>query len=311
VADVRSLLEPQLIGPTTHVLITPLEHKPNTHPPALQRHPQEFYMSTTKPTVLLFAFPDPPNAPSGSGYCQKVETFLRFTSTPYELRASSPNLAPKGKLPYAEIYQAESNPQPEIIPDSHFIIRHLISKGISSDPDQSLTMAQKAESRAFQAYIEETMYTAIVYERWCIDENYATLVTEVFTKISWLLRPAITWFIRRTVRNGLWGHGMGRHSIEEVMILQREAAEALDARLDGRVYFHGDENPSGVDLILVAFLANSLGTQANPHWKELILKSPNLVAFVKRLTKSLFPEYETLLRELEDAERRLGLADAS
>lgn len=105
------------------------------------------------------------------------------------------------------------------------------------------------------------MYAAIVYERWCIDENYATLVTEVFTKISWLLRPAIAWFIRRTVRNGLWGHGirMGWHSVEEVMILQREPAEALDARLDGRVYFHEDENPSGMDLILVAFLVNSLG----------------------------------------------------
>ena len=73
------------------------------------------------------------------------------------------------------------------------------------------------------------MYAAIVYERWCIDENYATLVTEVFTKISWLLRPAIAWFIRRTLRNG-----MRRHSVEEVM-LQREAVEALDARLDGRV----------------------------------------------------------------------------
>ena len=52
---------------------------------------------------------------------------------------------------------------------------------------------------------------------------------------------------------------MGWHSVEEVMILQREPAETLDARLDGRVYFHEDENPSGMDLILVAFLVNSLG----------------------------------------------------
>jgi hypothetical protein len=55
--------------------------------------------------------------------------------------------------------------------------------------------------------------------------------------------------------------------VEEVKILQKEAAEALEARLEGRVYFHGDEKPSTIDLILAAFLANGLGTEANPHWK--------------------------------------------
>jgi glutathione S-transferase len=273
-------------------------------------------MSTAKPTVILFGFPNPPNAPSASGYCQKVETFLRFTSTPYELRATRPGLAPKGKLPYAEIYhssQSQSDHKPEIIPDSHFIIRHLISQGISSDPDQlaGLTAIQKADSRAWQAYIEETLYASIVYERWCIDENYATLVTELFGSIPWPIRPAIAWFFRRTVKNGLWGHGVGRHSIEEVKILQKEAAEALEARLEGRVYFHGDENPSQIDLIVVAFLANSLGTKANPYWKELVFKRPNIIAFVKRLTKSLFPEYESLLRELESAEGQLDQNDTA
>jgi glutathione S-transferase len=121
----------------------------------------------------------------------------------------------------------------------------------------------------------------------------------------------MAWFFRRTVKNGLWGHGVGRHSIEEVKILQKEAAEALEARLEGRVYFHGDENPSQIDLIVVAFLANSLGTKANPYWKELVFKRPNIIAFVKRLTKSLFPEYESLLRELESAEGQLDQNDTA
>jgi glutathione S-transferase len=266
-------------------------------------------MSTDKPTVILFGFPNYPNAPSGACYCQKVEAFLRFTSTPYELRATSPGKAPKGKLPYAEIYHPKStNPTPEIVPDSHFIIRHLISQGISDDPDLSagLTAVQRAESRAWQAYIEEVMYPSVVYEQWCIDKNYTTLVSEAFGKIPSLLRPVIAWFIRRHIRSGLWGKGIGRHSVAEVETLQKEAVEALETRLEGRVYFHGDEKPSGIDLILVSFLQSGLVTEWNPHWIGLFLKSPNLVAFAKRLTKSLFPEYEVMLGKLEDAEARLG-----
>jgi len=270
-------------------------------------------MPTAEPTVILFGFPYPPNTPSGSGYCQKVEVFLRYASIPYELRATRPDKAPKGKLPYVEIYNRESksaNPKPEIVPDSHFIIHRLISQGIVDDPDLSagLTAVQKAESRAWQAYIEEFMHPSMIYERWCIDENYAMLVSDIFANIPWPLRPIITWFIRRIVTNGLWVHGIGRHSVAEVETLQKEAVEALEARLEGRVYFHGGDKPSGIDLILVAFLQSGLAKKWNPHWSGLFIKSPNLVAFTKRLTKPLFPEYEVMLGELEDAEAQLGQA---
>jgi hypothetical protein len=40
----------------------------------------------------------------------------------------------------------------------------------------------------------------------------------------------------------------------------------------------------------------------------LFLKSPNLVAFTKRLKESLFPEYEVMIGELNDAEQKLGKA---
>lgn len=260
-------------------------------------------MSETTPNIILFGFPKPPGGPSISGFCQKLETFLRFTSTPYELRDARPSDAPKGKLPYVEIRHS-SNTTPEVLADSHFIIRHLIAQGISSDPDQlaELTTAQKAESRAWQAYIEEKLYPAVVYERWYIDENYATLVSQLFGNIPWPLRPAIAWYIRRAIMSSFWAVGIGRHSPEDVKFLQKEAVEALETRLEGRIYFHGDKKPSEIDLIVFAFLANNLGTKTNPHWAGLVLKSPNIVAFLKRLTKSIFPEYETLLHELETAE---------
>lgn len=259
-------------------------------------------MSTDKAPVVFYVFPSAPKTPSPSGYCQKLETFLRFTSTPYETRITRPSLAPKGKLPYVEIL-VPSQSNPEIVADSHFIICKLISQGISTDPDVTagLTPAQKADSRAWQAYFDDTIYVCVVYERWFVDKNFDTLVAEGFGAVPWPIRSALTWYMRRSVKGSLWGHGIGRHSEEEVMTLQREAVEALEARLEGLAYFHSDKTPSRIDLTVFGFLANSLGTEANPHWKSLVLKSPRITGFVKRFTESLFPEYEALLGELEDA----------
>jgi Glutathione S-transferase N-terminal domain/Glutathione S-transferase, C-terminal domain len=263
---------------------------------------------STKPTVILYAFARPPKTPSKSSYCQKLEAFLKLNSTPYELRPAIPFNAPKGKLPYVEIYHPPTNPNPKVLADSHFIIHHLIAEGISGDVNQlaGLTKVQKAESRAWQAYIEETLSPSMVYERWYGDKNFDTFVAEEFGSVPWLIRPAVAWYLRRVSRNGLWGQGIGRHSMEEVKILQEEAVEVLDARLEGRVYFHGDEKPSEIDLILYGSLVSAIATEANPQLKELILKSPVLVAFVKRLTKSLFPEYDGLLHVLESAEGKWG-----
>lgn len=263
---------------------------------------------STKPTVILYAFARPPKTPSKSSYCQKLEAFLKLNSTPYELRPAIPFNAPKGKLPYVEIYHPPTNPNPKVLADSHFIIHHLIAEGISGDVNQlaGLTKVQKAESRAWQAYIEETLSPSMVYERWYGDKNFDTFVAEEFGSVPWLIRPAVAWYLRRVSRNGLRGQGIGRHSMEEVKILQEEAVEVLDARLEGRVYFHGDEKPSEIDLILYGSLVSAIATEANPQLKELILKSPVLVAFVKRLTKSLFPEYDGLLHVLESAEGKWG-----
>jgi len=270
-------------------------------------------MSTTDTIVAVFGFPNTPNKPSISIYCQKVETFLRHTSTSYELCSGSPAKGPKGKVPWVEIrHPAESQPnsdaKTETISDSHFIIRHLIAQGISSDPNQlaGLTAVQKAESRAWQAYIEETLSPCTAYERWCMDENHATLVSEIFGNISWPLRSFIAWFVTRKVKSSMWVRGIGRHSVDEVKSLQREGIEALEARLEGQVYFHGDDKPSDIDLIVFAFLATSLSSKANPHWKELVLKSKKIVTFAIRLTKTLFPEYEELLHELGSAEERIN-----
>ena len=254
----------------------------------------------SSPHVALFGVPKEPNCPSSSGFCQKLETFLRYGKISYEHRDTYPFKAPKGKVPYAEITH---DGQKVTVADSHFIIQYLVENGLIKDPDElaSLTTVQMAESRAFQAYVEEMLYYAIVYDRWYIDANYAVTAQETFGSLWWPLRPLLSWVMRRRVTGVLYSAGMGRHSPEEVHRLQREAFEALETKYAGRKYFHGGNLPSRIDLTVYGFLANIVMTGGSPYFTGLICGSTVLRPFVEEMTGSLFPEYEDLLGKIRSS----------
>jgi len=253
---------------------------------------------SSPPHVVLLGARKKPNVPSLSGFCQKLETFLRFSGISYDLGDSNPFKAPKGKIPYAEITH---DGRTVTVPDSHFIILYLIEHDLIKDPDvlADLTTAQRAESRAFQAYMEEVLYIAIVHDRWRLDENYATTTREAYGDMPWPLRSVMSWVIWRRVNTMLYGGGIGRHSPEEVQFLQKEAFEALEAKFAEHKYFHGDERPSRIDLTVYGFLANILSTEGNPYFTNMVMKSTVLRSFVEQMTTSLFPEYEELLRKVD------------
>lgn len=255
---------------------------------------------TSSPHVVLLGVPKRPKHPSSSGFCQKLEVFLRYSKISYELRDTYPFKAPKGKVPYAEITH---DGQTVTLPDSHFIIQYLVEKALIKDPDElaGLTAAQKADSRAFQAYIEEVMYLAIVYDRWYLDENYAITSREEFGNLPWPLGPFLSWYFRRRIKGGLYSAGVGRHSPEEVHRLQKEAFEALETKYAEHKYFHGGELPSRIDLTAYGFLANILSTDTNPYFADLVLRSTVLRRFVRDMTQSLFPEYGDLAGRVQES----------
>jgi len=253
---------------------------------------------TNTPHVVLLGVPKKSNCPSTSGFCQKLETFLRYSKISYELRDTYPYNAPKGKVPYAEITH---DGRTVTVADSHFVVQYLVENGLIKDPDElaGLTKAQRAESRAFQAYIEEVLYPAIVYDRWYIDENYAITAEEAFGDTTRPLRWFLAWYFRRRVTAGLYSAGIGRHSPEEVHRLQKEALDALEAKYAEHKYVHAGELPSRIDLTLYGFLANILSQNGNPYFVGLVLESAVLKTFVKEMTTLLFPEYEQLLAKVE------------
>ncbi|EIN05185.1 hypothetical protein PUNSTDRAFT_92068 [Punctularia strigosozonata HHB-11173 SS5] len=246
-------------------------------------------------SVVIHGFSKPSaNIPSASGYCQKLETFLRAVGSPsYELADAVPFTAPKGKLPWATITTPGSS---QVIPDSHYIVRHLIASGLSPDPDASLTPAERADSRAWQAWVEELVYPAVVSTRWLRPANYAIVKHELSAPAP--VKPVIAWIIYRRIKTGLTGHGVARHSDEEVDVLLKEYVDALDARLSAAKseFFHGGEEPTMVDIVTWSFLVNSLALQSNPEFNVLILGKPRLMRYVVALAKKWFPEYESIIK---------------
>lgn len=241
--------------------------------------------------LQLCVFKKEHDKPSGSGYCQKLETFLRASDyRDYEVKFTTQFTAPKGKLPYINI---DGKP----VADSHFIIRYLIREDKVRDLDASLSLAQKAESRAWQAYIEELIYPATVWTRVYTPVNQAALMKEACANVPFILRPLVTLLIPGRIKKGLRAHGVGRHTPEEVDSILEDFISNLVVRLKETEgdFFHGS-TPTIIDTIVYGFLVNALATQSNPGYTSLILESRDLREYIARGTRLWFPEYTRTLQ---------------
>jgi glutathione S-transferase len=90
----------------------------------------------------------------------KVETWLRMAGIPYEPRAiGGPPKSTTGKVPYIE------RPDGSRLSDSTVIIDTL-ARERNVTLDDGLTAEERALSTAIQRTFEESLYFAVLYERW-------------------------------------------------------------------------------------------------------------------------------------------------
>jgi hypothetical protein len=256
-------------------------------------------MAEPKQAIVLCGFPKPATSPSSSGFCQKLELYLRVASVTYTHEETFPFSSPTGKLPYARIGG-------EVVADSHDVIRRLIGAGLARDLNSGLTAAQAAESRAWQAYVEELLYPRVVYERWCVDANFTTLAAELGATmpLPWPLSWLLPRFFRRRIGGRLAAMGVGDRGQGQVLGAIEAAVRDVEARLGGAgrgVFFFGREAPAEVDVGVGGFMMNVLSCAHNPTAAAAVLASPRILALTRRLTEDHFPEYEDLLRLLRGA----------
>ena len=158
--------------------------------------------------------------PNPSPFCIKLETYLKMTGLPHEvIREADTRKGPKKKIPFVE-------DDGELIGDSEFIIEHLRRKHGDS-VDGGLDDAQRAQSYVLTRMLHDSTYWVLLHCRWVDPAGWAAVSTELFSSLPAPLRPILPPIIRRSLAKSVRAHGLGRHSVDEIMGVGQADMQAL------------------------------------------------------------------------------------
>jgi len=231
--------------------------------------------------ITLHQFPPAFKLPNASPFCMKLELYLRMAGLPYRNRYTLElHRAPKGKLPWID-------DDGTAVADSGLIIDYLKRK--FGDPlDGKLNQLQSAQALVMTRLFEEHLYWAVLYDRWIGAVGWEMTRQAFFGRLHWPLRVIVPWIARRGVRAELHGHGMGRHTQEQIHALGIADVDALAALLGDQTYFLG-EHPTSMDAVAAAFLANILMVPLETPIKAAAARHANLAAYCQRMAQEYFP----------------------
>jgi glutathione S-transferase len=230
--------------------------------------------------IKLYQFAPAWDVPNLSPFCVKVETYLRMAALPYEVIAAIPLQGPKGQLPFIE-------DNGKRIGDSQFIVEYL-KQTYGDRVDGHLTPAERAASNAMQRLIENHLGWAFVFARFGKrDENWAENKRAIFGKLPPVVRDLVAAVARRQILKEMRGHGMGRHTEEEIYLLGRQDLDALSDYLGAKSWFMG-EQPSTLDASAFGLLANILWVPIESPLKEHLSSLRNLTAFCERVRERYY-----------------------
>ncbi len=233
--------------------------------------------------IKLYQFEAAFGLPNGSPFCMKLETWLRMAQLPFEtppFTLHDLRMAPKGKMPYIK-------DGARTLADSSFIIDYL--KTTYGDRlDGWLSAEQRAVALAFQRLLEENLYWAVVHTRWIESEGWKQTRPAFFGKLPLPLKWIIPPLARRGLRQQMQGHGIGRHSAEEIYAIGQRDITALADFLGDKRYFLGQQ-PCSLDATVYAFLANLLWVPVESALKQHAKQYPQLEAYCQRMRSQYYP----------------------
>jgi glutathione S-transferase len=222
-----------------------------------------------------FAAVDGVNA---SPFCAKVETYLRLTRIPYRVVVDPPFKGPKGKLPF--IVDGDRT-----IADSGAILAHL--EASRPDPlDAGLDEAARVTAHLVRRTLEESLYFAMLFDRWGNDANWPRVRDGFFGIIPAPIRPLITALIRRKILRDLKGQGTGRMTKDEVAARGVADIAAVAAVLGTRDFLVADR-PTTIDVTLHAFTDNLLNGGFPGPLRDAARASAGLVGHHARMSARL------------------------
>lgn len=220
--------------------------------------------------------------PQASPFVMKTEVQLKMAEIPYRLERGSRDDGPKGKIPY--IVEADHK-----LGDSTFIREH-IERTYGIDLDRGLTADMRARSWAIERMLEDHLYWALVHNRWMDDANFAAGPAHFFDTLPIAVRENVRAEARRRVGDMLYGHGLGRHSPEEVEELGCRSIAALATLLGNKAYLMGPA-PSAVDATAFAMIAGLTSPVFRSGLRDFTESRANLMNYRDRMLREYYPAF--------------------
>ena len=244
-----------------------------------------------KPRVYGFLPIDGHDA-DASPACLKLETFLKMTSTDFDLLFFPQHEmkgSPKGKMPWIH-WDAIHDGRP--LSDSTLIINELVRKDPSKyDLDSHLTKEEKAIATAFKTMLEESVYFQMFYARWKSPEFERVSEPLYFATFPFFVRWLVGKQVCGKMLRDLSGQGTGLLTESEVLEKFLLELDATAIYLGDKKYFMGDKLTS-YDATVFAYLASLMtGDWEHPIFNAAREKHPNLVNYVNRMRVEFWPEY--------------------
>jgi len=205
----------------------------------------------------------------------KLEVYLRMRGDAYTLRPTLlANRAPRGKLPWLEDGVTT-------IPDSSAITAELQRRSDVLD-EASVDAATAARAHLVRRTTEESLYFALVAERWRDPAVLARYSSDLLASMPAVARPLVTRVARRQLERQLWQQGYGRHSLPAIHAIAAADLAAIATILDDRPYFTGDR-PRAVDASVFGLLANLWHIPIETPLRRAVATHENLVGFIDRM----------------------------
>ena len=235
--------------------------------------------------IKLYSFGQAFNLADPSPFVVKVNLHLKANSIEFEDIPSADNLqkAPKGKLPFID-------DNGTIIADSSFIVEHLKQQH-NADIDSWLSEKQKATAHLMSKSLEENFYWCIVHSRWICQDTWPTVRAQFFDSMPFPLNKIVPIVAHKRVRNNIKGHGLGRHSDEEIMGIAKRTLESLSILLGNKPFYFGDKI-SSLDICVYAMVANLTQSNIDNEMSTMAREFKNLVAFTTRIKNEYYPELD-------------------
>ncbi len=212
--------------------------------------------------------------PSLSPFCVKVESYLRLSRLDYSVHiTNNPLKGPFGKMPVLI-------DQGHLVADSRFII-DTINTRLEGGPDAKLSDTERATGHAISRMLEEHLYFALMFIRWCDDAGFDACKKEFSSAFPYGLKTMALNILRHRLIRQCKNQGMGRLDRNRIFELALRDLNSIESLLRSPFLF--DSGPTSFDCTIHAFLKTILNFEVSNPLSEKIRNSKRLMTQINAM----------------------------